>query len=862
MAGRSMQLEDWLDDLCVRFIINLPQEDLSSVARICFQVEEAQWFYEDFIRPLDPSLPSMTLRTFCLRIFQHCPLLASFSVENHIQAFEEFLQYKTRVPVRGAILLNHDMDSVVLVKGWKKGANWSFPRGKINKDEDDLDCAIREVYEETGLDLREAGLVPTDVKPKYIEIPMREQHLRLYVFRDVPMDTNFQPRTRKEISKIDWYKLSELPTLRKKGTQNHHQYDSSGPGTNANKFYMVTPFLIPLKKWIVSQQKKVTERGVISGQYLNPLNHHLPIEEEPTEDESWAPASVSNIPPIESLDGATRELQRLLNMQPKTEAPELVPAPPPENKASALLSLLQPSNPAAATMGRPLQPPSQMPHTPADLTISEAGQPQDPHHHTNNMRHGPHDMHHPPPSFVLPPNQVAPGWNLPPNQAQSHGGLPPQGYPGYPGHVISPPYQGYNGGQQNYTTNPVSLIQPPPLPQQSQTTAYGGSMFPQGLPPASHPGTAVPNFPIIGSQPLPFGQPGQMPLQPQLSPSLSRQTPLNGQALALLNAFKQGHVPPAPNEPPKEAQQPQQLGTSPHVGQQYSSPYSQYAAPQRIPSVQAGPKSPSELAGSAVGPPHQTQHKSALLDLFKKQGSDAATNQISERQEEGKEAVGSVIQADKELLAQLQGTIPASRQRAQVHPNVHPETLPINRLSIHKKDKYSNKKSAGGSPLHARTTGKSPSSARNTKAGPPQPTRILQRGQTLQSISPIEKPQSPFNVSVYTSTAQPRSVNVVNPTTALPSAPSPGAQTHRPDVSQEQKRQLLSLFGAQQSMQTGSTSSMRREPSHQGSSTGETPRSRIASIAPSRTGNETPISPADQSFLLDYLQSVTNNAGR
>ena len=199
-----------LDDLCVRFIINLPQEDLSSVARICFQVEEAQWFYEDFIRPLDPTLPSMSLRTFCLRIFQHCPLLASFSVENHTKAFEEFLQYKTRVPVRGAIMLNQAMDSVVLVKGWKKGANWSFPRGKINKDEDDLDCAVREVYEETGLDLRAAGLVPTEKKPKYIEISMREQQLRLYVFRDVPMDTKFQPRTRKEISKIQWYKLSEL----------------------------------------------------------------------------------------------------------------------------------------------------------------------------------------------------------------------------------------------------------------------------------------------------------------------------------------------------------------------------------------------------------------------------------------------------------------------------------------------------------------------------------------------------------------------------------------------------------------------------------------------------------------------------
>lgn len=193
-------LHPGLDDLCVRFIINLPQEELESVARICFQVEEAQWFYEDFIRPIDPSLPSLNLRDFCLRIFQHCPLLSAFSDSQHTAAYQEFLAYKTRVPVRGAILLNEDMDEVVLVKGWKKGSGWSFPRGKINKDEDDLDCAIREVYEETGYDVRAAGLATKNHPVKAIDVTMREQHLRMFVFQGVPLDTHFEPKTRKEIS--------------------------------------------------------------------------------------------------------------------------------------------------------------------------------------------------------------------------------------------------------------------------------------------------------------------------------------------------------------------------------------------------------------------------------------------------------------------------------------------------------------------------------------------------------------------------------------------------------------------------------------------------------------------------------------
>jgi mRNA-decapping enzyme subunit 2 len=193
------RLTSGLDDLCVRFIINLPQEELVSVERICFQVEEAQWFYEDFVRPLDPTLPSLTLRQFCLLIFRHCPLLAPFPEQQHIAAFDQFLAYKVRVPVRGAIILNDTLDEVLLVRGWKKGSNWSFPRGKINKDEDDLDCAVREVYEETGLNLATAGLVPPKAEQKFIEVTMREQHMKLFVFKGVPQDIIFAPRTRKEI---------------------------------------------------------------------------------------------------------------------------------------------------------------------------------------------------------------------------------------------------------------------------------------------------------------------------------------------------------------------------------------------------------------------------------------------------------------------------------------------------------------------------------------------------------------------------------------------------------------------------------------------------------------------------------------
>jgi len=46
--------------------------------------------------------------------------------------------------VCGAILLNPNLDKCLLVKSWQRNL-WSFPGGKINKDESELECAKREV---------------------------------------------------------------------------------------------------------------------------------------------------------------------------------------------------------------------------------------------------------------------------------------------------------------------------------------------------------------------------------------------------------------------------------------------------------------------------------------------------------------------------------------------------------------------------------------------------------------------------------------------------------------------------------------------------------------------------------------------
>lgn len=321
-------------------------------------------------------------------------------------------------------MLNEAMDEVVLVKGWKKGANWSFPRGKINKDEKDLDCAIREVYEETGFDIRAAGLDAKDTDVKFIEVTMREQHMRLYVFRGVPYHTHFEPRTRKEISKIQWYKLSELPTLKK--NKNHQEGHGEDLAINANKFYMVAPFLVPLKKWIAQQSK----RDVLKGSYENqlaptavpqePETVETPVfekssSEPPTTDDmgrlmaslrqsGQVPGS-GNLPGMPQLNGfrddAAAQLKGLLRL-PQTDS---TPAPTvpktataDEEKSNALLALLRGGN--KYRQSNAVQPPPQPPPpTPLEQTSVAAPVPKAPSHHSTQP---PRFSEMPvPPSFLL-----------------------------------------------------------------------------------------------------------------------------------------------------------------------------------------------------------------------------------------------------------------------------------------------------------------------------------------------------------------------------------------------------------------------------------------------------------------------------
>lgn len=107
-----------------------------------------------------------------------------------------------------------------------------------------LGSRARGSYEETSFDITGRAS-----EGECLEAAIHEQRVRLYIIRDVGMDTPFAPRTKKEISKIEWHPVDSLPSSK----------NSSGH-TNANSYFTVIPFVSKLRHWIKLQRSSDKKR--------------------------------------------------------------------------------------------------------------------------------------------------------------------------------------------------------------------------------------------------------------------------------------------------------------------------------------------------------------------------------------------------------------------------------------------------------------------------------------------------------------------------------------------------------------------------------------------------------------------------
>lgn len=231
-----------LDDITSRFMIDVKAEDTHSAVRIFFEIEAAYWFYLDCHCAANKGLKELTMKEFTFAYVNHVPELQKFIAEFE-KHFENWKSYKRTIGTHGAILIDKTMKNVLLVQSYGGKNIWGFPKGKKNKGESSDDCAVREVLEETGFDIR-----PHMDTDEYLEKHFNEQQCRLFLVPDVPLDTVFLPKTRREIKDIQWFPLEML--LNSKGPESSLKETVGG---NLN-LYTVNPYLRPIKRWINERQ--------------------------------------------------------------------------------------------------------------------------------------------------------------------------------------------------------------------------------------------------------------------------------------------------------------------------------------------------------------------------------------------------------------------------------------------------------------------------------------------------------------------------------------------------------------------------------------------------------------------------------
>jgi mRNA-decapping enzyme subunit 2 len=225
-----------LEEVYYRFLYFLPPEELEP-ERLMVNMEQAHWFYEDeLVRDL--SVPSMKFPVFVREIQNLYSLMPDWCTKDLIELYEA---YKSHIPVRGAIILNSNMDKVLLVTNFN-GRAYSFPKGKINEEETDEACAIREVLEEVGFDIS-----PMINSSDYLEI--EDGHMRLYIVSGASEDYEYLTRTKGEIGKIEWVKLDDIPSQKYKNVSIYRNF----------RFNKVHKFLYELRKWIKSKGIKTDE---------------------------------------------------------------------------------------------------------------------------------------------------------------------------------------------------------------------------------------------------------------------------------------------------------------------------------------------------------------------------------------------------------------------------------------------------------------------------------------------------------------------------------------------------------------------------------------------------------------------------
>ncbi|KAL3289299.1 hypothetical protein HHI36_003729 [Cryptolaemus montrouzieri] len=112
------------------------------------------------------------MEKFAKTMFMAIPSVCNEN-ENLPAFLREWRKYKLTIPTYGAIFISQGNSHVLMVQRYS--GNWNFPRGKMKRRENPEEYAVREVFEEVGLD--NSNLIKSD---EYFE----NKEKKIFYFRN------------------------------------------------------------------------------------------------------------------------------------------------------------------------------------------------------------------------------------------------------------------------------------------------------------------------------------------------------------------------------------------------------------------------------------------------------------------------------------------------------------------------------------------------------------------------------------------------------------------------------------------------------------------------------------------------------
>jgi 8-oxo-dGTP pyrophosphatase MutT (NUDIX family) len=118
----------------------------------------------------------------------------------------------TEVSAGGFVISKSDPNLVALMARFNRGGKleWCIPKGHLEKDETSEQAALREVFEETGLEAKVIASLG-EVNYQFIQDGAKiSKTVHVYLMQQTGGELSFENDPHKEASELEWVQVSEL----------------------------------------------------------------------------------------------------------------------------------------------------------------------------------------------------------------------------------------------------------------------------------------------------------------------------------------------------------------------------------------------------------------------------------------------------------------------------------------------------------------------------------------------------------------------------------------------------------------------------------------------------------------------------